>query len=70
VASLCVHCGKWADSTEDLTIHIGHFCRSAPSGAVAQAREGIEVPRGEVRARVPSVDPAQGATWGTNRGRV
>jgi hypothetical protein len=70
MASLCVHCGKWADTDEDLRVHVGYFCRSAHSGAVVQAREGIEVPRGEVRPKVPSVDPAQGATWGMNRGRV
>jgi hypothetical protein len=53
----CPHCGLRSSGKEDLIMHVAHFCRRAASGAVAKAREDVEVPKGSVRYKIPQIDP-------------
>jgi hypothetical protein len=68
MTKLCSHCGKWADGEAEMGMHVAHFCRAAPSGAVTQARGEIKIPIGASRYKVPMVDPAYGGGWGRSRG--
>lgn len=76
MAVRCSYCPKMIDDdtgagqlTKDQTMHLGHWCRGAPTGVVGTARANIEVPKGEVRYRIGD-DPAYSLPGEGENGRT